>query len=465
MKKIFYLLVVLIILLPACKKDTSIGADILPQDDLLNVKYTDTLTVYSKTQADTFLRTDKLAKNYLGVINDSRFGFQKASVVMELDKPTGVFDDSLNTTYTIDSVVLFLKYNSVYGDTTVPQNFTVSTISNNINENSVYYSNETRFSATNVIGDISNYFFTPTSNPVHISSTDTTGVTGVLRIKLNSSLGSTILNLGQTVLRDSASFKNAFPGILVENATNTGSAMAEIDLNSIYSYLVIFYKDKYNNAKEMKMYSSIIRYVNGISGTRVNGVNLFSSSLSSGVQDIITAGLQSDSINYILGQGGTLVKLSMPTISALGNIAVNKALISVTQIIQNSNQEFTRPVYMVLLKRNASGNLDLLPTADGVGIIDTSGTDLFGNKIARYSFNISKYVQAVANGTELNTDLYMATYRFAGTDGTVNVLNSITSSNSVINIGYTPSRVIIAGSNYSDTRYRLRLNLTYTLIK
>jgi len=245
MKKIFYLLVVLIILLPACKKDTSIGADILPQDDLLNVKYTDTLTVYSKTQADTFLRTDKLAKNYLGVINDSRFGFQKASVVMELDKPTGVFDDSLNTTYTIDSVVLFLKYNSVYGDTTVPQNFTVSTISNNINENSVYYSNETRFSATNVIGDISNYFFTPTSNPVHISSTDTTGVTGVLRIKLNSSLGSTILNLGQTVLRDSASFKNAFPGILVENATNTGSAMAEIDLNSIYSYLVIFYKDKY----------------------------------------------------------------------------------------------------------------------------------------------------------------------------------------------------------------------------
>ncbi|MFM2283789.1 MAG: hypothetical protein RL222_1293, partial [Bacteroidota bacterium] len=78
MRKIYLLFALtLVVLLNACKKDDTIGADILPNDDLLNVGFTDTFTVYSKTLSDTFMRTDKLAKNYLGVINDAKFGFQQ----------------------------------------------------------------------------------------------------------------------------------------------------------------------------------------------------------------------------------------------------------------------------------------------------------------------------------------------------------------------------------------------------
>lgn len=464
MKKIYLLSIISILsIISACKKDNSIGADILPTDDLLNVKFTDTLTLFSKTLSDTFLRTDKLSKNFLGVINDSKFGFQKASIAMELDKPTSVYDDTLMTTYTVDSVVLFLKYSSVYGDTTVAQSFEVSTIGNKISENSAYYSNSSLFSSTGVVGSVSNYLFTPTTNPVHMSTTDTTGTVGVFRVKLNNSLGNTIINLGQTVLRDSALFKNAFPGILVENASNIGKAMAEIDINSTYSSIAIFFKDKYGTSKDMRLYTSLIKYVSGVATTRVNGVNLFSNSLSSDVQNTATSGLLSDSINYVLGQGGTTVRLSLPTLTNLGRIAVNKAVVSVTQLQQNANAAFDLPPYMVLLKRNSSGNIDILPTGDGVGILDTTASDGLGNKIARYNFNVSKYVQAVANGTEANTDLYFATYRFAGTDGAVNVLNSIVNS-SILNIGYTPSRVVIAGANHSDARYKMKLNLTYTVI-
>ncbi|HRG36321.1 MAG TPA: DUF4270 family protein, partial [Chitinophagales bacterium] len=235
MKKCSFLTIItLLVFISSCKKDTNIGADILPPDDLLNVKFTDTLTLYSKTLADTFLRTDKLAKNYLGVINDIKFGTQKASIVMELDKPTSVYDDTLNTSYTIDSVVLFLKYSSIYGDTTEPQSFEVSTIGNKINENSAYYYNTTQFPSTGLIGSVSNYLFTPTTNKVHTTISDTVGVAGILRIKLDNSVGNTIINLGQSVLRDSAAFKNAFPGIRIENSNNLGRAMAEIDLNSLY---------------------------------------------------------------------------------------------------------------------------------------------------------------------------------------------------------------------------------------
>ena len=463
MKKCSFLTIItLLVFISSCKKDTNIGADILPPDDLLNVKFTDTLTLYSKTLADTFLRTDKLAKNYLGVINDIKFGTQKASIVMELDKPTSVYDDTLNTSYTIDSVVLFLKYSSIYGDTTEPQSFEVSTIGNKINENSAYYYNTTQFPSTGLIGSVSNYLFTPTTNKVHTTISDTVGVAGILRIKLDNSVGNTIINLGQSVLRDSAAFKNAFPGIRIENSNNLGRAMAEIDLNSLYSSIAIFYKDKYGTKKDMRLFTSIVKYTNGVAGTRVNGINLFSNTLSSALQNTIASGELSDSISYVLGQGGATIKISMPTISNLGNIAVNKAVVAMAQIIPNASNLNT-PYYLVLLKHNNDGHLDVLPTGDGVGILDTTTTDGFGNKIARYNFNITKYVQAVANGTISNTDLYSGTYRFAGTDGTVNVLNSIVNG-TVLSIGYSPARVIVAGANHSDARYKMKINLTYTKI-
>ena len=463
MKRIYLVSIIAILtFLSSCKKDTSIGADILPQDDLLNVKFTDTLTVFSKSLADTFLRTDKLSKNYLGVINDPLFGFQKASIAVELDRPNDVYDDTLMTSYTVDSVVLFLKYSYIYGDTTVPQSFDVSTISNKIIETSPYYSNSSLFPPTGIIGSVSNYLFTPTTNPVATSRTDTGGVTGILRIKINNSVGHTILDLKQTILRDSSLFKNAFPGILIENATNAGKAMAEIDISSGFSALAIFYKDKNGDAKDMKLFTSILNYNTGSNSTRVNGVNLFTNSFASAVQNTVASGLESDSVNYVLGQAGTLLRISLPTLNNVGRVAVNKATILLSQIQANTSP-LTTPFYLVLLKRNAAGNIDILPTGDGVGILDTTTTDDFGNKVARYSFNVSKYIQAVATGNESNSDLYVATYRFTGTDRTVNILNSIVNG-SVLNIGFTPSRIIVAGANYSDPRYKLKLNLTYTKI-
>lgn len=463
MKRIYLVSIIAILtFLSSCKKDTSIGADILPQDDLLNVKFTDTLTVFSKTLADTFLRTDKLSKNYLGVINDPLFGFQKASIAVELDRPNDVYDDTLMTSYTVDSVVLFLKYSYIYGDTTVPQSFDVSTISNKIIETSPYYSNSSLFPPTGIIGSVSNYLFTPTTNPVATSRTDTGGVTGILRIKINNSVGNTILDLKQTILRDSSLFKNAFPGILIENATNAGKAMAEIDISSGFSALAIFYKDKNGDAKDMRLFTSILNYNTGSNSTRVNGVNLFTNSFASAVQNTVASGLESDSVNYVLGQAGTLLRISLPTLNNVGRVAVNKATILLSQIQANTSP-LTTPFYLVLLKRNAAGNIDILPTGDGVGILDTTTTDDFGNKVARYSFNVSKYIQAVATGNETNSDLYVATYRFTGTDRTVNILNSIVNG-SVLNIGFTPSRIIVAGANYSDPRYKLKLNLTYTKI-
>lgn len=468
MKKIYLLSIIAIaIFIASCKKDNSIGASLLNQDDLLNAKHTDTFSVITKTILDTFVRTDKLYKNYLGVINDPMFGFQKASIVMELDRPSNIYDDTLMTGFIVDSVVLHLKYNYIYGDTLVSQSFRVSKINNKIDETQMYYSTpatSAAFPSGVELGNVSDYLFTPSRNPVNTTITDTAGIASIIRIKLDNQLGYDILNLGQTVLRDSALFKNAFNGIRIENTTTNGNAMAQIDLSSTYTAINIFYRDKYGIKKQSKLFPNLYRVVSGAITPQTNSINLFDKTLSTSVQNVVNSGLQNDSVNYLLGQNGTLVKINLPTINNIGKVAVNKAVLQITQIIPNTTNlstPFTN--YIFLVRRNSSGNIDYLPTAiapyaEARGIIDSVGIDGFGNKLVRYSFNISKYIQNISLGNEQNEDLYIGLNYSPGTTANSNLLNAYLQY-------YTPVRLIFAGSNYSDVRYKTKLNLTYTMVK
>jgi hypothetical protein len=296
-----------------------------------------------------------------------------------------------------------------------------------------------------------------------VSRTDSVGIPSIFKVPLDNSIGTTILNLGQNVLRDSSLFKNNFPGIIIENAGTSGNAMAEIDLNSFYSGMVIYYRDKKNTLREMKLPTALTKIQNVSITTRQNGINLFTKNLSSTVDNVVASGLQTDSVNYVLGQAGTIIKVQLPTLTNMGKAAVNKAELVVTQIEQNTGN-FATPIFMLLLKRNASGELDALATGDGVGVLDTALTDNMGKKIARYTFGITKYIQAISLNRESNADLYIATYRAAGTDESVNFLNS-TINGTIVNFGFTPSRVVVAGANYSDERYRMKLNLIYSPVK
>jgi hypothetical protein len=286
------------------------------------------------------------------------------------------------------------------------------------------------------------------------------------------------MNLGQNTLRDSTLFKNAFNGILVENTNTYGNAMAEIDLASVYSSLNIYYKNKYGVTKQSKLFPNLYRAVNGSITTQTNSVNIFSKTLSPTVNTVIGSGQTSDSINYLLGQGGTLIKINLPTLANLGKVAVNKAVLQITQIIPNTQTSFETPYNLALLKRNTTtGELELLPTSnvtnthntalEDIGYIDSIATDLAGNKMVRYSIKMTKYIQNISKGIETNTDLYIATYKSGGTDGSTNILSvyNVLKYPYIVPFSYNPTRFIFAGSNYSDNRYKMKLNLTYTEIK
>ena len=80
---------------------------------------------------------------------------------------------------------------------------------------------------------------------------------------------------------------------------------------------------------------------------------------------------------------------------------------------------------------------------------------------------MTKYIQNISKGIETNTDLYIATYKSGGTDGSSNTLSTyiVLKLPFKLPFSYNPTRFIFAGSNYSDVRYKMKLNLTYTEIK
>jgi hypothetical protein len=193
--------------------------------------------------------------------------------------------------------------------------------------------------------------------------------------------------------------------LFIENASLNGNAMAEFDFNSIYSGLYIYFKDKNNNSKDIRLQTYIYGYINGVVSQKKRSVNLYQNTLSPQVQSAIASTAISDSIIYFLGQSGTRVKISLPTIANLGKQTINLATIELTQMEDNSIGSYSKPQSLFLLKRNSSGDLAILPTNEGVAIFDTTATDDFGRKITRYRFNITRYMQTLVSGSGTNSDL------------------------------------------------------------
>ncbi|NSW95194.1 MAG: hypothetical protein HPY62_10860, partial [Bacteroidales bacterium] len=69
------LIIILAFSLTSCEEDpTSIGTGLLPGEDFLEVRSTDTLSVFAYTEYDEATRTDKPTYSYLGSVYDPYFG-------------------------------------------------------------------------------------------------------------------------------------------------------------------------------------------------------------------------------------------------------------------------------------------------------------------------------------------------------------------------------------------------------
>jgi hypothetical protein len=444
----FFILTLFILSLFSCKKAENIGQNLLPDDDFLSFNYSDTFVLASKTIEDEPLRTDKLTSLYLGSLNDATFGKNSAKIQFEFSTPIVLPADTL-APFIIDSAILFLKYVTIYGDTINGNDIVVKKLNANIEENQIYLSNQTSIFGTTEVGRINNLALQP-NQKIKTFLTDTVGSPSVIRIPMNLSYAQEFVDkIGSpdSVLSVFSYFDAYFRGLELCFENSDANTMVLINLNNLASKFSIFYRDKNNVSRELLIPA---RLFTASSTLQAATINTFSNIKSTTLQNATTSTNTTDSINYIIGQTGTLNKITLPSLVILQNAAINRAELLVTQYESNIDT-FQNPITLYLVYKNDNNEWQ----SAAIGDRDSVFFDSSGQKLARYTFNITKMLNDKLLNRISTNEVYVSNHFAAITQNAS--LNSFSSLG-----GYPPTRIVVGGSNISNPNLKTKLRLYYS---
>ena len=228
------------------KKDTSIGANSIDPNELLNSIQVDTFSLKSYTKIEDSVVTNNPVSALLGSYNDPKFGTFKAGFFTQLRLPAVNPSFGDVSTIEIDSFVLGLQYSGFYGSSN-SQKIEVYELLDSLGLNTTYYSFSNKsHSNTNLIVPSKSIVVT---DPVSQIVIDTTHVKAQLRLYLDTNLARTFFNEAinnPATFSSNENFLNYFKGLYVGvnngyQSSNEGGIMY-FDLNDPLSKLTIYYK-------------------------------------------------------------------------------------------------------------------------------------------------------------------------------------------------------------------------------
>ena len=417
---------------------TTLGSDLIPAVDNVNT-FADTLSI--ETTQGIFNDTFKIGRgenHALGLIsNDPLFGSTDARVFFQ-PKPTFYpyyLGNAGDTIVAIDSIVLSLSYLGSWGDTTVPQEVKVHSISDLNFADSVYKKPQPiAYTPTNgnLIGSATVDLRTLKNVVKFNQGKDST--TNQVRIKLsdayrdyffaNRDTGTQSLS---NALRSDSLFRKFHNGFAI--SSTAGNALMYVNLLDVKTRLEIYVRKKNTGTGKLD--------------TTYNSFGVLSSSSNiayitpSATANFVSRSYPANVVNpapgelYLQTGPGTFANLKIPGLTGMTNRIVHRAQISIEQMPDNLNpladSIFSRPTYMYLDIKDTGAikwkpvYLDLNPNTrydpdftSGFPYFPSSGeidynyfggaarkkTNTLGEKVWYYDLNVTRYVQQmVTQGT------------------------------------------------------------------
>ena len=454
---------------------TNLGSGLIPAVD--NVNTFDTIISVVANNFDSIPLGNVCTIIYpaedhaLGSItNDPLFGTTKATIYTEL-KPSffPFYWPATAPNMTLDSIVLVLSYKGTYGDSTMPQKVDVHEISNTFTSDSSSCSTYS-FNFT-ILGSA---IYTPERLKDSVKVVGDTS-SNQLRIKLSNSFGQRLLSQDSTVgsaLNSDSAFKVFLKGFaIVPDFTFGGNALTYYSLTDANTKLAIYFKFKRTGLADSAVVYNF--QLNGLSASANNIVrNHTGAEISKYVSAVPRAA--GDTVIYIQTTPGTYAEIKIPGLNGLSNRIINRAELTMDQVYSNSTLDnyFTAPSFLFLdMKDSANGFYHTVPcdlvASTGIpgiatfGGAKTSAKDPFGNDIARYTFNISRYVQKIVTNHRANTTLRLRApdYIVTSLGYTDDCGLFVPALNYPIN---DPAfgRVKLGGGN--NTNYKMKLRIIYS---
>ena len=390
---LFYIL--LSVLFSACSDDpNTTGIHLLPTSDLMTVsQITEKDNFRAFTFTDDTVRTDGGSFNLLGSLADPGFGKTTASMA---------FQTRLNmyppypANATPDSLVLYLLYKAVYGDTITPQQINVYELTTPLDVKARYNQRTDLFGMTDgqAIGELA---FIPRQQLIYdtlftgaVVVSDT--VVQELAIKLDESLMNKLFYADSLNLINNDVFQEYFKGLYVEaEEVAVGGALVGVSTLANGSSLMLYYHTETDTAA--------FRYA----------VNSFSARVSSYQHDYSYAPFYAnlnqatvvDSLIYLQTTGGLRSKIFLPSLDSWRdsvNYAINKAELVFTVDTLASNHKIFAPPQQIVLTAIDENGKEYLPSDFSLSTSYFGG--VYNPADATYRFNITRHLQEVIAGPD-----------------------------------------------------------------
>lgn len=461
MKQIIKALSVLLIglWLVNCNDPTTIGSDLLDGDQL-NLDFTDTITLVGNVtdNADslvTYSRSQgyRLSSYLVGILDDDVFGRSESTIyanpyLRNNEVPKFARGDFFPSAQ-VDSIILVLPWDSVgiYGDT-LDELFSIEVyeLLEHMDPEETYYSDQVfDYDESAPIAKLENFLARPTTRTTTIEPTedatvfDTSVTQAQLRIPFENDF---VERFFPQMIEDTLNFQNDtlflnfFNGLHVKAGASTSTkAMLSFDLEWSTGGIWVYYRTSDGPAVyQFPIFLESARMTNFSHDHSTGTINTFLENPDS----------EEDSILFVQGMGGVSTVIEIPYAESWENIIVNKAELEIPVIqIPGDNPLFTPPDQLAVEEILEDGSTRLIADFGIALTLGNSFTLAFGGDIIngeKYLINMSSQFQDMIVG---------------GVSKKIKV--------TVLNRQNRVSRAVFAGSQNSETPFRL--NLSYTNIE
>ena len=451
----------MIVVFASCTDELSkAGLGLLPTGDIVTIRKTTVKDIQAYTVSDEKQRTDEPGYNLLGTYIDPIFGKTTADFACQF-RLTGSPDYSKNAQP--DSLVLYLLYKDLYGDTITPQRLNVYELTSDLDLDLKYYQDANlKALAGNKVGEIDYlpkfglWFDSLQTIPTPGSSkaTPKDKVIQEIAIKLDASLIQKLMAFESSSESPNDQFLQYFKGLYVEAGDlNQGGAIMNINTLASGSRMVLHY---HNDEKDSLVYNFSIN-------DNAARVNRFVQDYSSTdfVENLDKLDVQDDKL-YIQSTGGLRSKILIPSLgdwSVSTDYAINQAelIFQIDTIGTDVTKQF--PHEQLLLAAIKS----VLEKDSAYYLSDyTFNSQYFGGTYNKtdhtYRFNIAKHLQDMISKKEGKDTLSF----YPDKEGKRTLLGfylESTEKNSIYR------RTVLEGPTNDPVKSGIRLEVTYSKIK
>lgn len=444
---------------------TELGSDLIPAVDNVTT-FDTTLEVqafnYPFTTQDSSLSLSSSIQFLGSINNDPLFGTSTAAMFLQLKPgsfPTPFSFTSRDSLIALDSAVLVLGYRSLYGDSTRPQQVQVFEMNqaDQFRYDSIYQINTNNFTYSNAISGVKTFLPSDLNDSVSLFRE---AAVNQLRIRLNDNFGNRLLGYDSTnAYRSDSAFNTYFKGFAVVPTNNSnGNGLVGFSLADTNTKVALYYR--YTKMGKPDTAVAYFRFT-----SRSASANYVQRNYAGSEFATLAGDENADPLVYLQNTPGTFAKLRIPGLASLSNRVVHRAELIVQQVTDPQAGIFTAPGFVYLDAYDTDAKVyrtipfDVSVGTNGQVNAATFGmpalktTDPAGNAISQWRFNLSRYIQHVANKTVPAYEFRLYSPYVART----NIGTSTTVQTIAINSNYAAGRVRVGGGHHPTQPMRLRI--------